>query len=133
MDARAIAVVENCTRVSDDEAMAFPQIVGLLIEAGVERYHADLLRHEKTYYWPDGQSHVTPCAAMEAPIAAAFDAGGVAAAIRASQAGEIGYRTFLKRIAAAGCVGYIVSIAGRRAVYFGRTAELHVEHFPGAK
>jgi hypothetical protein len=31
---------------------------------------------------------------------------------------------------AAGCAGYIVSFLGRRVVYFGRTAETHVEHFP---
>lgn len=32
--------------------------------------------------------------------------------------------------AAAGFEGYLVSLPGRRAVYFGRTAETHVEHFP---
>ena len=132
MDTQAIAAMETCTRASDAEEMAFPRIVELLIEAGVERYHADLARHEKTYYLPGGQSHVTPCAEIGVPIARAFDGAGVAAAIRASQAGEIGYRSFLRRIAAAGCAGYIVSIAGRRAVYLGRTAEPHVEHFPGA-
>jgi hypothetical protein len=31
---------------------------------------------------------------------------------------------------AAGCAGYIVSFTGRRAVYFGRNAEIHVECFP---
>ncbi len=30
----------------------------------------------------------------------------------------------------AGCAGYFVSLIGRRAVYFGRTAETHVEPFP---
>mgnify|MGYP000402610447 CR=1 FL=1 len=31
---------------------------------------------------------------------------------------------------AAGCAGYMVSFLGKRVVYFGRTAEVHVEHFP---
>ena len=37
-------------------AKAFPAIVGKLIEAGVERYHADLVRSEKTFYLPNGES-----------------------------------------------------------------------------
>lgn len=32
-----------------------------------------------------------------------------------------------------GCVGYHVSLAGRRAVYYGRSGETHVEQFPPAK
>jgi hypothetical protein len=31
---------------------------------------------------------------------------------------------------AAGCAGYIVSFLGKQALYYGRTAETHVEHFP---
>ena len=38
-----------------------------------------------------------------------------------------------EKVLAAGCVGYIVSIVGRRAVYFGRSAETHVELFPSGK
>jgi hypothetical protein len=33
-------------------------------------------------------------------------------------------------VMAAGCAGYQVSFTGRRAVYYGTTAEVHVEHFP---
>ena len=40
------------------------------------------------------------------------------------------YKGFCAKARAAGCAGYIVSFTGRRAVYFGRTAEIHVEHFP---
>jgi uncharacterized protein YbcV (DUF1398 family) len=63
--------------------------------------------------------------------AAAFSAGGVDAAVRAIQAGKIQYKTFCKRIAEAGCVGYHVSLVGRRAVYYGRTGDSHIEWFPG--
>ncbi len=52
--------------------------------------------------------------------------------MRAVQGGRIRYREFCARIAAAGCVGYFVSIPGRRAVYYGRTADSHTEWFPGA-
>lgn len=40
------------------------------------------------------------------------------------------YKGFRKKVMAAGCVGYTVSFIGKRAVYYGRTAETHVEHFP---
>ena len=35
-----------------------------------------------------------------------------------------------ERAKRAGCAGYLVSFPGRRAVYFGRTGETHVELFP---
>jgi len=34
------------------------------------------------------------------------------------------------QVKAAGCAGYLVSFLGRRVVYYGRSAETHVEHFP---
>lgn len=126
------AVARECTEASDEGRLKFPQIVGRLIDAGVERYHADLTRWEKTYYAEDGSSCVVKCAPVEAASARAFSADGVEAAIRASQAGAITYKKFCERIIAAGCVGYIVSLAGRRAVYFGRTGASHVEPFPQA-
>ena len=123
-------VMQECTDASDQERISFPDVVGRLAAAGVERYHADLQRHEKVYYLPDGQSHAVPTVALAEPAAAAFSATGVEAAVRAAQAGTIGYGEFCRWILKAGCVGYFVSIPGRRAVYFGRTSECHVEHFP---
>ncbi len=40
------------------------------------------------------------------------------------------YKGFCRKVAAAGCAGYIVSFSGRRALDIGRTAETHVELFP---
>ncbi|WP_293780352.1 hypothetical protein [Sphingosinicella sp.] len=40
-------------------------------------------------------------------------------------------KTTARTCLAAGCAGYIVSFSGRRALYIGRTAEIHVEPFPG--
>ena len=62
-----------------------------------------------------------------------FSAEGVEKAVRAIQRQQIAYREFCRLIADAGCVGYFVSLAGRRAVYYGRTGDEHVEWFPGAK
>jgi uncharacterized protein YbcV (DUF1398 family) len=132
MPASAIAVAQECTKASDEARITFPEVVGKLMEAGIERYHADLLREEKTYYMRDGASHAVPTAPFALSPARAFSAEAVNAAVRASQAGQITYKQFCERIAAAGCVDYIVSFPGRRAIYFGRTGENHVEHFPGA-
>jgi uncharacterized protein YbcV (DUF1398 family) len=130
VDADFKQVVIECTHASDNEVSLFPQIVARLMAAGVERYHADLVRFEKTYYLPDGCSEVVPCQAVEVPAAVSFNASEVEAAVRASQKQEIGYREFCRRVTRAGCVGYQVSLAGRRAVYYGRSGQTHVEHFP---
>ncbi len=124
------AVVQECTVASDEGRVAFPQIVADLTSAGVEQYHADLWRSEKTYYLSSGASYVVPAAPVTGAPATDFSAPSIAAAIRASQAQQISYKTFCERIADAGCVGYHVSLVGRRVVYFGRTGENYVEPFP---
>jgi uncharacterized protein YbcV (DUF1398 family) len=130
MQADVIKITQECTDASDQERITFPEVVAKLAGAGVERYHADLLRAEKIYYLPSGESHRVQAGSIEATPAAAFAADGVAAAVRAIQQQQIKYREFCERIAQAGCVGYIVSLAGRRAVYYGRTGDSYVEPFP---
>ncbi len=133
MDPSVRDVLLECTRASDEERVTFPEVVKKLIGAGVERYHADLLRSEKTYYLPSGESEVVASHIGGIVPSQEFSAQGVDAAVRAIQAGKIQYKAFCERVAAAGCVGYFVSMAGRRAVYYGRTGDSHVEWFPGAK
>jgi uncharacterized protein YbcV (DUF1398 family) len=130
MQADVIEVMQECTDASDQERITFPEVVARLARAGVERYHADLLRAEKIYYLPSGESHRVQAGQIEATPAAAFTADGVAAAVRAIQQQQIKYSEFCERIARAGCVGYLVSLAGRRAVYYGRTGDSYVEPFP---
>lgn len=130
MTPQTIEVVETCTKGSDAGQMTFGEVVGKLIAAGVERYHADLRRADKIYHMPDGTSHLTQCAAVVTMPANQFDADGIASAIRAIQGRTITYAEFCERIAAAGCVGYLVSLTGRRAVYYSRTADCYVEPFP---
>jgi uncharacterized protein YbcV (DUF1398 family) len=132
MSEKAREAARWATEASDAERVAFPQVVQMLAAAGVERYHADLVASTKTYYMPDGAFESLRCHSV-APPAANFEAKGVEAAVRAIQAQTIKYREFRDRIAAAGCVGYFVTLAGGRAVYYGRTGDEHVEWFPGAK
>jgi len=132
MQEQLTRIMEECTDASDQERIGFPEVVMKLMHAGVERYHADLLRAEKIYYLPSGESHRVPAADVKVVPAPAFTAEGVAAAVRAIQQQRIKYREFCERIAEAGCVGYMVSLAGKRAVYYGRTGESYVEPFPSA-
>lgn len=130
MDENVKSVIEECTRGSDEERMSFPEVVQKLVSVGVERYHADLVRGEKTYYLPGGDSLVVASKTLHRQPASAFSAAQTEAAVRASQGRQIGYNEFCERVAAAGCTSYIVSLVGRRVVYFGRSAESHVELMP---
>ena len=112
--------------------MAFPQIVGTLMEAGFEAYAIDFRRAAATYYLPDGESIDLPAHRVAASIAPSLDTERLQAAIREAQQQVPGYtyRGFCEKAALAGCAGYIVSFSGRRALYIGRTAETHTEDFP---
>ncbi|MFZ0557719.1 MAG: DUF1398 family protein [Methylovirgula sp.] len=132
MDAHVKDVVREMTKASDEERISFPEVVKNLMAAGVERYHADFITSTRTYYLPDGSFEVVHGHKPSVP-AQKFSAEGVEKALRAIQAQKIQYLEFCARIAAAGCVGYMVSLAGRRALYYGRTNDTYVEWFPGAK
>jgi uncharacterized protein YbcV (DUF1398 family) len=68
------------------------------------------------------------------PAAASFDTASIKAAIREAQREVPGYtyKGFCTKVMAAGCASYVVSFPGWRAVYLGRTAEIHIEHFLSA-
>lgn len=125
------AVARACLNAAESDATPFPRIVARLMAAGFERYAVDLARATSTYYLPDGSSLVLDTHAMD-PIGEGFDADAIRAAIREAQTLAPGYSYigFCRKIATAGCTGYLVSFPGRRAVYSGRTGEAHVEHFP---
>jgi uncharacterized protein YbcV (DUF1398 family) len=123
-------VVETCSRGSEDGSLNFPQQLGMLAAVGVEGYYCDLRRATRRYYLPDGGSLEVEAVRHGVPVPERFDATAVERAVRGAQAGAIDYGTFCETVMAAGCPGYLVSILGRRVVYFGRTAETHVEHIP---
>jgi uncharacterized protein YbcV (DUF1398 family) len=125
----AVAVMKECKDLSL-KGTPFAEIVRRLAEAGVERYHVDLSRDEVTYYLPGGESHAFPAGRPQEAIAEGFDSDAVRATVKAVQRGEFLYPEFLRRIMAAGCVGYFTQIAGRRVQYIGRTGDTYVEPFP---
>lgn len=129
--AQKLAAV-TCLNGAETGALDFPQIVGTLMEAGFESYAVDFRRQQAAYFLPDGQHICLPTHEVATPVAEAFDAAGMQAAIREAQTKADGYtyRGFCEKAARAGCSGYLVSFSGRRAVYSGRTGETHVERFP---
>jgi uncharacterized protein YbcV (DUF1398 family) len=130
MDEHTKSVMQACSHGSINGSMDFPEVVRALMAIGCEQYHADFRRKEKTYYMADGDSLVFPLDVAPEPVAQIFSPHGVVAALRAIQAGQISYVDFLRRIVDAGCVGYFVNLAGKRAIYLGRTGDSYVEYFP---
>ena len=112
----------------------FPQIVGMLLEAGVEWYHVDYLVLRKTFYSGDGAVASTPIP-LEGlpPVAADFDAEALRANIRDSQQNHQSWREFTVRAMTGGVKGYFAFLRGQRVTYFGRQGDQHTEWFPGAK
>jgi uncharacterized protein YbcV (DUF1398 family) len=132
MDAQRTTIAERCLNAAYDETMTFPDIVGALIKAGFEGYIVDYRRNTTTYFLADGDSLVLENRPSGNKVAAQFDQPGVAAQIKWAQANppDYSYAAFCQNVKALGCAGYVVSFPGKRVLYFGRTAETHVEHFP---
>ena len=125
-------VAKQCLAAAENDSMAFPDIVGALMAAGFEGYAVDYRTGQATYYAVDGGLVSLPIHALATPVAPHFDADAMQAAIREAQANgpDYTYAGFCEKAAAAGCAQYLVSFTGRRALYIGRDAATHVEHFP---
>ncbi|WP_018899549.1 DUF1398 family protein [Rhizobium sp. 2MFCol3.1] len=132
MDAERIAVAENCLHSAHNGSLSFPEIVGTLLAAGFEGYTVDYRRNTQTYYLPDGDSVAFDMRPSPGKVAATFDTSEVERLVRWAQANpeNYSYVAFCEKAKAAGCAGYIVSFLGHRVLYFGRTADTHIEHFP---
>jgi uncharacterized protein YbcV (DUF1398 family) len=112
--------------------MDFPSIVRALMGAGFEGYDVDYRRGTSTYFLASGESVQLTLPTSDTKVVAEFRAGDVERAVREAQTKAPGYTYagFGAKVKAAGCAGYMVSFLGKRVVYFGRTAETHVERFP---
>jgi uncharacterized protein YbcV (DUF1398 family) len=132
MTSPLVDVARRCLSASYDGSLDFPRIVATLIEAGFEGYSVDYRRGTCTYFLPDGDSVELAAPQIHGVVAASFNAADVAGAVREAQTNGPGYSyaRFCSTVKAAGCAGYLVSFLGKRVVYFGRTGETHVEHFP---
>jgi uncharacterized protein YbcV (DUF1398 family) len=132
MNTQLSKVAAGCLHDAESNSMTFSEIVGKLMQSGFESYSIDFRRATATYYLTDGESVVLPTHRHDTPIAATLNVATLQAAIKEAQrsAPDYTYLGFCEKVMTSGCAGYVVSFSGRRAVYFGRTAETHVEHFP---
>ncbi|WP_165252125.1 DUF1398 family protein [Paludisphaera soli] len=123
-------ILHECLELSLSGRIAFPEVVARMLATGVERYDADLTRRELRHYATDDSTHAESLPLADAPmVAREFSATAVRSAVASAQRREIDYPHFLRRIMAAGSVGYTAYLAGRKVVYFGRAGETHVEPF----
>jgi uncharacterized protein YbcV (DUF1398 family) len=120
---------------SESGTTTFPQNLRDLMEAGVDGYAVDFRRSTRTYYMPNGEALELKTEPTATPVAESFDAAVVKEAIREAQMLVPGYTYtgFCAKVARAGCAGYVVSLLGRRVLYYGRTCETHTEYFPGTQ
>jgi hypothetical protein len=67
-------------------------------------------------------------------VAGTFRPDALKAAILEAQTKAPGYtyRGFCEKAKGAGCAGYLVSLGGRRVLYFARSGETHTELMPVA-
>jgi uncharacterized protein YbcV (DUF1398 family) len=120
---------------SESGTMTFPQSLQILMEAGFDGYAVDFRHSTRIYYMPNGEALELRTAPTPTPVAETFDASVVKDAIREAQVPAPGYtyKGFCAKVAGAGCAGYVVSLLGRRVLYYGRTCETHTEYFPGTQ
>ena len=130
MDTQLKSVAEDCLNGSYGGCMDFPTVLAKLAAAGFEGYLVDYRKGTTTYYLSDGDSVEFENVATPGTVAPAFSPDTVGANVRRSQRNGQAYTAFCANVKNAGCAGYLVSIPGRRVVYFGRNGETHIEIMP---
>lgn len=127
-------LISNATRATLEGSMPFPEIVGQLIVAGVEFYHADYSAMQMTFYSDEGATVSTPILFEDMPlIPSRLDVAALKANIIDSQQNGQDFRGFTHRAMQAGVQSYFAFLKGRRVTYLGRLGDQHTEWFPGAK
>lgn len=110
--------------------MHFGEVVKTLLGLGIESYQVDYRALRSTYYARNDETLTMDLPPRQVPIADVFNKEELQAAIRGSQQGKVMYPEFKRLSQGAGCVGYVVWLAGRHVSYFGRKGEVHIEKFP---
>jgi len=132
MDTQKSRAIEQCALESVAGKLVFAGAIARLGELGVERYHADYSRRERTYYLPDGKTMVIPVDTPLEQIAENLAPGEIEGALGRIRRGEIIYPEFVKLTQAAGVVGYFAHVIGRQVVYLGRKGDQHIVRIPPA-
>ncbi len=129
-----LKIITQAAEATLSGSLPFPQVVRMLIEAGVEYYHVDYAACGKSFYSPDGDRVVTPITYSGLPsIAPELNVVALRDAIIDSQHNGQKYYDFSVRVMRAGVQGYFAFLRGQRVTYFGRKGDQHTEWFPGMK
>lgn len=124
-----LEVAKECTVLSYQGKITFPEVVMMLLNAGYDAYYADLVSSTNTFYTQNTAHTINPPDHPSYPLAETFNAPKVVSAIREIQAQKIGYPQFLKEIQAAGVFAYMIFLKGKKAIYFGKNGDQHIEEF----
>lgn len=125
MNADSIRKLAEATLTGE---MPFPEIVGGLVQEGVEYYHVDYLGGSFSFYGASGGVVVAPLTYEGLPeVAAEFNIGELKAAILDSQQNGQKFRQFCARAMDAGVQSYFAFLQGKRVLYLGRQGDQHVE------
>lgn len=130
MNQATLNAIRDTFEASNQGAIHFGEVIGRLMDVGVESYHVDYRSGRTTYYLPDGSTVDFKFERPAQGIAELFDGEALRAAIRGAQQGRVMYPEFKPLSQRAGCSAYTVWIAGRHVVYAGRRGETHIERFP---
>lgn len=123
-------VIEGCTRQTNSGLLNFPEMLGKLIEVGVESYFVDYRNSEISYYLSTNQVLQVDIKVADVDIPETINKDAIVSAIRGAQNNLVRYPEFIELTMKAGCVGYIVWISGKYVSYYGRKGEVHNEYFP---
>lgn len=130
MDAQQKSIAEKCLLSSYGGTADFPTILSNLTVAGFEGYIVDYRKGTTTYFLPDGDNVEFANVRTPGTVAPEFKPAVIEANVRKSQSNAHTYVDFCANVKDAGCAGYLVSLLGKRVVYYGRTGETHVELMP---
>ncbi len=123
-------VIHELALATQQGKMTFPEVVRGLLEVGVESYLVNFATMQKTHFLSDGATHMVPMILDPGPVASEFDSDAIGAALSDAQADVIRYPEFVKRVVAAGAIGYWAFLTGKKVVYLGRKGEQYIREFP---
>jgi uncharacterized protein YbcV (DUF1398 family) len=103
-------------------AKNYPELVRMLISAGIHSYTVDVPTGTILYRLPEAESHLHLSSAEPRQIENNFNEGLTVKAIRDNQQGKSDYPTFMNDIAKAGVRFYEATLSGerKRVTYIGR-------------
>jgi hypothetical protein len=124
-------IVTACLSGASDGSLSFEQITTALGGQGFESLFVDFRRSAATFY-PDGDGAVlvVRLKPLRVLVAGVFDEKGIQAANGRTNRSSHRYSCleWWNDLAEAGCAGFIAAFSARRALYFGRCAEVLVGH-----